>query len=175
MDELCWVRGGVPGKWPNRLKNAWEPVLHFSMRSEIKLLHENIKHESADVIEYSPDNKKTHSGFVSGSSGGRRAGMALPSNVIKVHSGPHQIADAETKHTATFPVGLPEFFIRAYSDAGDLIADPFLGSGTTLIAAARQGRRCYGMEISPAYCDVIRKRWGDYARAAGVEPGPDAL
>jgi DNA modification methylase len=40
-----------------------------------------------------------------------------------------------------------------------LIYDPFLGSGTTLIAAEQLGRKCYGMEISPAYCDVIVKRW----------------
>lgn len=40
-----------------------------------------------------------------------------------------------------------------------LCADPFLGSGTTLIAAEQLGRTCYGMEISPAYCDVIVKRW----------------
>jgi DNA modification methylase len=42
---------------------------------------------------------------------------------------------------------------------GDLVVDPFLGSGTTLIAAEQLGRKCYGMEISPAYCDVIVKRW----------------
>jgi DNA modification methylase len=40
-----------------------------------------------------------------------------------------------------------------------LVTDPFLGSGTTLIAAEQLGRKCYGMEISPAYCDVIVKRW----------------
>lgn len=41
----------------------------------------------------------------------------------------------------------------------ELVYDPFLGSGTTLIAAEQLGRKCYGMEISPAYCDVIVKRW----------------
>lgn len=41
----------------------------------------------------------------------------------------------------------------------EIIYDPFLGSGTTVIAAERQGRRCYGMEISPAYVDVIVARW----------------
>lgn len=40
-----------------------------------------------------------------------------------------------------------------------LVYDPFLGSGTTLIASEQLGRKCYGMEISPAYCDVIVKRW----------------
>ena len=42
------------------------------------------------------------------------------------------------------------------------VYDPFLGSGTTLIAAEQLGRKCYGMEISPQYCDVIVKRWQDY-------------
>jgi len=41
----------------------------------------------------------------------------------------------------------------------ELVYDPFLGSGTTLIAAEQLGRKCYGMEISPAYCDVIVNRW----------------
>ena len=41
----------------------------------------------------------------------------------------------------------------------NLVLDLFLGSGTTLIAAEQLGRTCYGMEISPAYCDVIVKRW----------------
>jgi len=44
-----------------------------------------------------------------------------------------------------------------------LVYDPFLGSGTTLIAAEGLGRKCYGMEISPAYVDVIVKRWEQFA------------
>jgi DNA modification methylase len=39
------------------------------------------------------------------------------------------------------------------------VYDPFLGSGTTLIAAEQLGRTCYGMELSPQYCDVIVERW----------------
>ena len=42
---------------------------------------------------------------------------------------------------------------------GVVVYDPFLGSGTTLIAAEQLGRKCYGLEISPAYCDVIVNRW----------------
>lgn len=48
--------------------------------------------------------------------------------------------------------------IRNHGAVGDLVYDPFLGSGTTLIAAHREGRRCYGMEIAPRYGDVILQR-----------------
>jgi len=80
--------------------------------------------------------------------------------------------NVEGGHSTQKPLECMERPIRNHE--GD-VYDPFLGSGTTLIAAARQGRRCYGLEISPAYCDVIRKRWGNYARAANTDPGPDAL
>ena len=80
--------------------------------------------------------------------------------------------EGDVKHSTQKPVECMERPIRNHK--GD-VYDPFLGSGTTLIAAAKTGRVCYGMEISPAYCDVIRKRWGDWARSAKVEPGPDAL
>jgi hypothetical protein len=50
------------------------------------------------------------------------------------------------------------------------VYDPFLGSGTTLIAAEQLGRKCYGMEISPQYCDVIVKRWENLtSKKAAVE------
>ena len=80
--------------------------------------------------------------------------------------------DASTPHSTQKPVECMERPIRNHE--GD-VYDPFLGSGTTLIAAARQGRRCFGMEISERYSDVIRKRWGEWAKAAGVDAGEGAL
>ncbi len=68
----------------------------------------------------------------------------------------------KTGHPAMFPTELPDRFITAYSMKGALSFDPFLGSGTTLIAAEKTGRVCYGMEIDPKYCDVIIKRYADY-------------
>lgn len=159
IDELCWERGGVPGRWDNRFKNAWEPVFHFAAGSQVKLRHENVAHASEDVISYDKRNPKTHSGFLSTAAGGRRSGLALPSNVIRVHSNPNQTDTGAVKHTATFPVGLPLFFIKAYSDGGDVVFDPFMGSGTTLIACEQAGRKARGTEISPAYCDLIVNRW----------------
>lgn len=158
VDEFCWERGGVPGKWPNRFKNAWEPVFHFSQEREIRMRHENVSHPSSDVVSYDISNHKTHSGFLSSAVGGRQDGMALPSNVVVAHSHASQIADHAIKHTATFPVALPEFFIKAFSDPGDIIFDPFMGSGTTMIAAERNGRAGYGVELSPAYCAIILER-----------------
>jgi DNA modification methylase len=61
-------------------------------------------------------------------------------------------------HPTQKPVAVIIELARFLGDWG-LCSDPFLGSGTTLIAAEQLGRKCYGMEISPAYCDVIVKRW----------------
>ena len=63
------------------------------------------------------------------------------------------------EHPTMKPVALFAKMIENSTTVSSLIYDPFLGSGTTLIAAEQLGRKCYGMEISPAYCDVIVKRW----------------
>lgn len=63
------------------------------------------------------------------------------------------------QHPTMKPVSLCEQAIENSSGLDDVVADPFLGSGTTLIAAERIGRRCYGMEIDPRYCRVAIARW----------------
>jgi site-specific DNA-methyltransferase (adenine-specific) len=65
----------------------------------------------------------------------------------------------QEEHKATFPVQLASRAMSDFGQDGDTVYEPFCGSGTTLIAAEQLGRKCYGMEISPAYCDVIVKRW----------------
>jgi len=66
--------------------------------------------------------------------------------------------DRERLTPATFPVALAERCIRLLSWEGDIVFDPFSGSGTTCIAAKKTGRRFVGIEISPAYCQVARER-----------------
>jgi len=61
-----------------------------------------------------------------------------------------------------FPVALPAAYIEACTAERESVYDPFLGSGTTLIAAEKLGRRCFGMEIEPKYCDVIVERWQQF-------------
>jgi DNA modification methylase len=62
-------------------------------------------------------------------------------------------------HAATMPVHVPAWIMATLCDQTKSVYEPFCGTGTTLIAAEQLGRKCYGMEISPAYCDVIVKRW----------------
>lgn len=57
-------------------------------------------------------------------------------------------------HNATFPLHLPTYIITSFTNVGDSIGDPFLGTGTTLIAAEENGRICYGSEINPEYCEL---------------------
>jgi DNA modification methylase len=68
----------------------------------------------------------------------------------------------QENHKACFPVGLPEKGISLVNINSGIIFEPFCGSGTTMIAAEKNGRKCYGMELDPKYCDVIVKRWENF-------------
>lgn len=76
-------------------------------------------------------------------------------------------------HTTEKPIDLIEAILS--NTEGGIVADPFAGSGVTLLAAARLGRVARVSEIDPGYCDVIRRRWTRWAREAQVDPGPGAL
>lgn len=65
------------------------------------------------------------------------------------------------EHPTMKPVALIERLLANSTKKGDLVYDPFLGSGTTLVAADHSGRVCYGVELDPVYCDVIVARWQD--------------
>jgi DNA modification methylase len=62
-------------------------------------------------------------------------------------------------HPTVKPVGMVADAILDCSGRGDIVLDPFLGSGTTLIAAERTGRRCHGLDLDPLYVDTIVRRW----------------
>lgn len=76
--------------------------------------------------------------------------------------------DSTGLHPTQKPVELGRLAITNSSKSGEIVVDPFLGSGSTLIGAEVSHRRCFGMELDPAYCDVIIERWqqitGDRAR-----------
>jgi len=76
---------------------------------------------------------------------------------------------ASKDHPTMKPVGLCAKGVLALSSPGDIVFDPFLGSGSTLIACEQTGRKCYGSELDPKYCDVIRKRYWSFK--TGSEEG----
>ena len=169
VDEFCWVHGGTPTDVQRRFKNGWEPTFHFAREHDFKFRPKDVRHLSESVpgkyadatrgrIDTAASQGKTGDIFANEESG---AGLAYPSNALKMGKNAESLG-----HSAAFPVALPEFFIKAFSDAGDVILDPFCGSGTTLVAAHRLGRRGLGVELSPAYCAVILERLS----ALGLEP-----
>jgi DNA modification methylase len=79
------------------------------------------------------------------------------------------------EHPTMKPVELYERMMTNSTAPGEMVLEPFGGSGTTLIAAAKTGRICRAMEIAPRYCDVIRKRWTKFAKENGKDPGSGAL
>lgn len=77
--------------------------------------------------------------------------------------------EERTAHSTQKPIECMAKPIRNNTAKGEGVYDPFLGSGTTLIAAEQLGRICYGIELSPAYCDIIVNRWKNLMIKNGKE------
>ena len=176
IDEFCWLRGGVPKAVKYRFKNAFEPVYQFAQSPKgFKFRPEAVKHDSYNVpVPRGPgvgdtnwaglqgSTASTQQGYGDGMFGvATMVGEAYPSNVIRAFS--NNIA---LNHPAAFAVKLVEFFMLGFSDIGDSWYDPFIGSGTTMVAAEQLGRICYGMEIEPKYVAVTLERMA----GMGLEP-----
>lgn len=71
-------------------------------------------------------------------------------------------------HPTVKPLALVVDAIKDVSHRNGIVFDPFLGSGTTLIAAEATGRRCYGIELDPLYVDLIIRRWESYSGGTAV-------
>ena len=166
-EEFCWERTGIPQQVVRRFKNQFEPIYQFTA-GDWKIRPKQVRNASGNVPiprgkGAGDTNAARRQGRISAVEGNDVApGMAYPGNRLPVFCESHEALG----HSAAFPVGLPSFFYRAFSDPGDVVADPFAGSGTCLIAAEQLSRLCYGIEISPAYCAVILQRMTD----AGLEP-----
>jgi adenine-specific DNA-methyltransferase len=78
--------------------------------------------------------------------------------IPKVTSGENRASKERTPHPAQFPLALIERIIKVSSDSGDLVMDPFMGSGTTAIACVRNGRKFLGFEIREDYCQTAVDR-----------------
>ena len=69
-----------------------------------------------------------------------------------------ELGKITSKHPATFPVELPSEYIKAMTNNNDIVIEPFLGSGTTMVASHQLKRKCFGMELDTKYCQVIVER-----------------
>jgi DNA modification methylase len=154
----------VPGDWAGRLAPRHEFLFHFNREARKPNKIVPCKFAGLDV-HLRPDGSS--SGGLRAREGERTAwnhigrvtqDYRIPDSVITVTRQRGAIGEG-IDHPAVFPVGLPAFVIEAYTDPGDAVFEPFGGSGTSLLAAQQTGRRCYALEIAPAYVDVAVKRF----------------
>ena len=163
-EEYVWHKKNChPGKWPNRFRDAWERCLQFNKVKEFKMFQENVMIPMGDwaksrlknlgkndVIRF---NSQAQSGFGKNISNWVGRTMAYPTNVL------HLATETGNKnHSATFPLALPEWFIKLFTEEGDWILDPFLGSGTTSEAARKLKRNSLGIEILPEYVKLAKQK-----------------
>ncbi len=159
-----WDQGpGMPGDWAGRMAPSFEFVFHFNRRSRKPNKIVPCKHagqESHLRADGSSTAMRSKEGEVGGwtHAGQPTQDHRIPDSVIRVMRHKGKIGQ-DIDHPAVFPVALPEFILQAYSNPGDVVFEPFGGSGTTMLAAQRTGRHCRSVEIAPEYVDVTIKRF----------------
>ncbi len=154
----AWDQGpGLPGDWNGRLAPAFELVFHFNR--EVRRPNKIIPCRWAGHVNSEKGGLRAKDGTVGE---WQHAGQGvqetrIPDSVLRITR--HKARGIETEHPAVFPVALPEFLMRAYADEGDVVFEPFAGSGTTMLAGQRTGRRVRAIELAPAYVDLTIARW----------------
>ncbi len=161
-EEYIWHKKNCyPGKWPNRFRDAWERLLHFNKNKKFNMYQENVMVPMGDWAktrlknlsdtDKTRDESKVGSGFGKNISNWLDRDMAFPTNVL------HLATECNNKnHSAAFPEGLPEWFIKLFTKEGDTVLDPFMGSGTTNFVANRMKRNSIGIEIVPEYFEMVK-------------------
>lgn len=163
-EEFIWhKKNSYPGKWPNRFRDSWERLLQFNKDKHFNMYQEEVmvptgdwaksrlkKLSDTDKIR---DNSKVGSGFGKNISNWLERDKAFPTNVL------HLATECNNKnHSAAFPEELPEWFIKLFTKEKDVVLDPFMGSGTTMIVANRMKRNSIGIEIVPEYYNMVRNQ-----------------
>jgi DNA modification methylase len=168
IDPLIWCKSNTPpGKFKNRFKSSWEFCYHFSKTLNITFnpyeVSSSMKKSSIErACRYNSLNinkSQTGSGFTNTNKTiynnikNGNIKNALPSNVLYFSS-----ETLNKQHPAVFPIKLPTFFIKAFSNKNDIILDPFCGSGTTLEACRLLDRNGIGIEKNKLYEKIIIDR-----------------
>jgi site-specific DNA-methyltransferase (adenine-specific)/site-specific DNA-methyltransferase (cytosine-N4-specific) len=165
-EEFIWhKKNSYPGKWPNRFRDNWERLIQFNKDKKFHMYQDAVmvpvgdwaKDRLANLSETDKmrDESKVGSGFGKNISNWLGRHMVYPNNVI------HMATECSNlSHSATFPVELPAWFIKLFTKSNDIVLDPFMGSGTTALAAIQLGRNFIGIDTSEEYVEVARQRTG---------------
>lgn len=156
-EEFIWHKKNCfPGKWPNRFRDAWERLLQFNKQKDFNMYQEEVRVPMGDwaktrlknlsETDKRRDNSKVGSGFGKNVSKWIGRDLAYPTNVLSIAT-----ETSNKAHSAVFPKELPTWFIKLFTRPGDLVLDPFLGSGTTSVAAFQLDRNSIGIEINKDY------------------------
>ena len=159
-EEFIWHKKNCfPGKWPNRFRDAWERLLQFNKQKNFNMYQEEVMVPMGDWAktrlknlsdtDMRRDNSRVGSGFGKNVSKWVGRDMAYPTNVLVMAT-----ETSNKQHSAVFPKELPTWFIKLFTRPGDVILDPFLGSGTTLISALILDRNSIGIEIKKDYYNL---------------------
>lgn len=167
-EEYMWhKKNSYPGKWPNRFRDGWERLLQFNKHRKFKMFQDSVmvpvgdwaQSRLANLSETDKirDESKVDSDFGKNISNWIGRDMVYPDNVL------HMATECYNRsHSAAFPVDLPGWFIKLFTEENDLVLDPFLGSGTTAVAAKELGRNYLGIDIVEEYCETARERLNAY-------------
>ncbi len=162
-EEFIWHKKNCyPGKWPNRFRDSWERLIQFNKSKHFYMDQQAVMVPMGDwsksrlknlsETDKTRDESKVGSGFGKNISNWLDREMAYPTNVL------HLATECNNKkHSAAFPEGLPEWFIKLFTKEGDTVLDPFMGSGTTNAVAKRMRRNSIGIEMVPEYYDMVKK------------------
>ena len=163
-EEFIWHKKNCyPGKWPNRFRDAWERLLQFNKNRKFNMYQEevmvpmgdwtNSRLKNLSYTDKTRDNSKVGSGFGKNISNWLDRDKAYPTNVL------HLATECNNKnHSAAFPEELPEWFIKLFTATDDIVLDPFIGSGTTAVAAKKNTRHFIGIDNQSDYCNLSKER-----------------
>ena len=163
-EEFIWhKKNSYPGKWPNRFRDNWERLIQFNKTKRFHFYQDSVMVPVGDWAkdrlsklsdtDQKRDESKVGSGFGKKVSNWIGRDMVYPTNVI------HLATECGNKnHSATFPVELPSWFIKLFTKPGDVVLDPFIGSGTTALAAIKLGRDYIGIDRASEYVDLSLQR-----------------
>ncbi len=164
VEEYIWhKKNSYPGKWPNRFRDAWERCLHFTKQKKFKMYQEAVMIPTGNWAKERLKNlserdkmrfeSRSKSGFGKNISNWLKRDKVYPTNVLYL---PTECSNKN--HSAAFPVALPSWFIRLFTEEGDIVLDPFIGSGTTAVASLQLNRKYIGIEIKEEYCKLAIER-----------------